>query len=476
MPIDNNKLVTLLKALSKSEIKEFEKFIDSPFFTGGKKLPVNKIKALLKELKKYHPKFSSRNLTKEILYNKMYGGKYRDNTLRDLFSKMHELVYNYITIKQLTVGRFESDFALAVGLFNKKLAGEFEKQINKTLDNLDPDEPNYFLNKYMAIDYLNFYKGRIALYDPNLIQQMYFNFNRFYLLKALQLIMVILNEQRISGHVYEKPMYEELLRHIEENTNMYSDTPEILIYQNLVRMFTTDDEKYYFRLKELKEKYITKLNTVEQNNLYVCLGNYCLSRITGGYNTFHKERFEIDKEYLSSGLIDKKHFLKFPLFASASLNAIALGEYKWVTEFINSSVKRLAPEYRDFAENYIMAELFFKKKEFTKALESLSTINIELDFYKQKVKNLTLKIYVELQHFEEALYLIEASKKFLSKELDMTNEFKTETGRFLNYTRELVLLKIENKPDELQHFSRRMENEPNFREKIWILEKVQIYS
>lgn len=94
----NTKLIQILKIFSKEEIKEFEKFIASPYFSRGRDL-----KPFYKILKSYHPDFKSSNFNYERVFEKLYPKeKYNksgaDNILRVLSYELTRLTEEFITI------------------------------------------------------------------------------------------------------------------------------------------------------------------------------------------------------------------------------------------------------------------------------------------------------------------------------------------------------------------------------------------
>jgi hypothetical protein len=89
--MENSKLAEVLRTFSKDELKEFEKLVVSPFFNNDKNSVL-----LLKELKKFHPGFSSKNLTKENLFSRIYPGKkYNDQVMKNAISILMKMCNEY---------------------------------------------------------------------------------------------------------------------------------------------------------------------------------------------------------------------------------------------------------------------------------------------------------------------------------------------------------------------------------------------
>ncbi|HEY3249711.1 MAG TPA: hypothetical protein VGK25_01205, partial [Ignavibacteria bacterium] len=66
----DTKLINILRTFSKEEMKQFEKFVASPYFHSGKNcMP------LLKQLQKFYPGFDNEKLTYKNIHKKLYPGK-----------------------------------------------------------------------------------------------------------------------------------------------------------------------------------------------------------------------------------------------------------------------------------------------------------------------------------------------------------------------------------------------------------------
>jgi hypothetical protein len=104
--MQKTKLIALLKTFTKQEMKDFEKFISSPYFSPGRNL-----KPLFNVLKKYYPEFNSPNLTHEKIYRKLYPGKKyekkkSEHVLQVLVSEMMSLAEKFVVYDGFESGKF----------------------------------------------------------------------------------------------------------------------------------------------------------------------------------------------------------------------------------------------------------------------------------------------------------------------------------------------------------------------------------
>ncbi len=91
----NSKIISVVRSFSKDEIKEFRKFVDSPFFNKEGKYVLR----FYDEIKKYYPGFDNKSLERSILFYKLYPGKkYDDSIMRKLSSTLQKLAEEYLNL------------------------------------------------------------------------------------------------------------------------------------------------------------------------------------------------------------------------------------------------------------------------------------------------------------------------------------------------------------------------------------------
>lgn len=476
----NNKLHTLLSSFSKDDFKQFRLFAASPFFTSGKNYPMEKIQALLELIRKYFPKLEHESLSKENIFTSLYGSKkYNDTAVRNLFSDLTALVKEFLKYKKYSTQQFEKEHNLLIELFERKLDKEFLRQIDSSFKSFQHRDISceYFYDRFRTYDYKAFYKGRTNITNHEEIQLMYNDFNSFYLLRVLQLFILMVNHESLVNFRFQKLMYEEVMAHIEKNSELYKNVPHVEIYYSLIQMFVKKDEAYFYNLKDLLKRHYSILSEVDKNNLFVCLGNYCLEQISKGNPKFNREKLENDDAYLKSGLLDEKHFINIYLFLGICRNALFIGETEWTGKLLQSKIERIAPEYRDYTKHYITAEILYIQGKYDAALDNLAKINIELPYFKQLIRNLTLKIYYEMKYFEEAKSLAETSDKYLTKGLELNDDVRADLKLFLKYYLKILKIKELKSADdpvsqaELHAIKNDFNSLRYFREKLWLSQK-----
>ncbi|MEO8209396.1 MAG: hypothetical protein ABI840_02460, partial [bacterium] len=90
----NLKFTELLRALDKSEFREFGKFIISPYHNNR-----SEVVRFFDALKNFYPKFNSIYFTEAEIFKKVYPGKkYSDVMMRKLFSLTTNLLMDFFAV------------------------------------------------------------------------------------------------------------------------------------------------------------------------------------------------------------------------------------------------------------------------------------------------------------------------------------------------------------------------------------------
>ena len=475
----NSTLINVLKTFNSEEMQEFSKFISSPYFLLKKKLSSQILSKLFDNLKKSHPEFRSDDINKKRVFEKLYPDKeYNDSIMRNLISNLFKLAERFLIQKEFEYDEVQNNIYLIKQSYRRKLDKHLEKAVisgNKILEGRNKNS-DYYYNKFMIADHESFYMNRKGISIEDKMQECSDYFFHFLIMRSLQIYMLLVNQRTIMKHDYKLILMDEVLEHLSNNLDDYNHIPEIRIYYNLLNLFIKGEEKYYYELKRLKEKHINYLDDIEQNNLYVCLGNFCIKKITEGKTEFNRERFELDKEYIKSGLLEIKQYIKLHLFLSIAMNAIELREYEWVEKFLGDYSDRLPAEYVQFSVNYLNAEMQFAKINYDESLNYLSKIKIDFSYHKQLIRNLTLKVYYETNSLEEAIALIDTSKHFLKRDKQVPQSIRDEYQNIFGYLGELINIRL--KPnisyvDEKNILLKKLNTEEGFRQKNWIVEKVK---
>lgn len=462
------KLTSLLKTFSKQEIKDFEKYLQSPFLnTSGEY-----ILKFFETVKKYYPGFDSDNFTKQNIFKEIYPKeKYNDARMRKLTSETMKLIQDYLGVKAFLNDEQAKGNYILTELKERNSDTLFEskiKELFKLLEKNKVKDYHYYSEKQKLIETLKaFYFNRerkkaIPLFDEEME-----NLSKYFsLLFVHKFIERFMEKRSFTDTEFYLPYFKEIINFAEEN---YSGKENLFdLYYTELLLHINGEEKYYFSLKHLKDKLSDKIHKNSLSLIYFTLTNYATEQFETGKQNYLNELFNLHKEILKKKIFGNI-FSEF-LFMNIVTVALRLDEIKFAEKFISEYKDRMNSDARNDTYNYCLACIFFSKKEFSSALETISRINFALPLHKYLIKNLTLKIYYELNETNSIYSLIDSFKHTVKRDKSVPDNVKILVTNYTNFVKELVRIKSGEKDKE--DIEARIKKETTA-EKSWLLSKVR---
>ncbi|MBL8017285.1 MAG: hypothetical protein JNK43_08450, partial [Ignavibacteria bacterium] len=278
------RITEILSRLSKAELKEFEKFVQSPFFSTGRN-----VYPLLKELKKFHPAFSGKELTEEKIYCRAYGKKeFNNNVFRKLVSGLTAAAEEYIRYRFYSSSEPQRALALSNGyaIINdldgmKKALQQAEKKLSGLKINHDYFEYMYELEQH----YIHYYQSRTDAYTShgtNVIKRSN-NFVMNFLIRLPQQLhdAYVVREGYYSGSemgIIQQFIsfvdIEGFLKSLKEANDANHDIAALYGYTALLWSARGNTE-YFRNALESYKKNLGKLDSMDKYILGILLGTYC---------------------------------------------------------------------------------------------------------------------------------------------------------------------------------------------------------
>ena len=469
------KIIDILTTFSETDLMKFGEFIDSDYF--NKNIISRKLYA---ELIKYAPAFESNSLTKQNLFSVIYPSKkYNEARLLNLLSGLYRLSEDFIAQESFMKKPLVKEHLLLYGINDRNLYKFFDKAYEKIqieIDNKTLRDKEYYKKK-QEIEYEHFANvsntKRMYFLNKEPVQSYQDKFFEYFAVETLMNYSHLLNQKKyVVDHNFNMPFFEPLMDYIKENS--LGNIPTVSIYYNLVLMIRENDEQYYFRIKELMNKHPNILEGVERLNVYTNLINFCIARWI--HNTlkseFHNETFDLYKKIITEGIykFDKITLIGDTVFVNVVQSGLLVKEYNWVEEFINKYFNELAETDRLTTFNLCYALYYFKLKKYESALECLSKMDRKKIYFNIKINSLTLQIYYEMNHYENAFSVIDTYKHFLKDNKKITPHEKVRENNFANDVSNLLKIKSGTKNINKAEFNFHKDTR-NTSYVRWLLEK-----
>lgn len=479
--MQNSKLILALKTLDAKETREFFEYLSSPYF--NKETPVIRLGEVLK---KSYPKFNDRSILKEEVYKKLFPGKkYNDSVMRNVISKTFRLLEDFLTLKE-----FEKNTDYYRTILNLRAVGDrnipflFDKAREKAiglLDELPARDSAYYYLALMYEDELRRFEMRreskLYLKEDN-IQKVADNMSFYIATELMRTYAVMLN---LNKHNFERKLElgfaEGMLRAFEENLVLFKDIHYANLYYNSIKLFITEEEQYFDRVREISRDHYETLPEIDRKNAYVVQINYCAEMVNKGKLEYMKKKLMIYKEILErqAHYEGQAHF-SHVLYNGIAFAAINQGELKWGRDFIEKHKEELTDMHRENSYNTVMSEFYLKKGDTDKALDHLAKVKRNDPLYKEEVYFLLLKIFYSADMTESFYSEIDSFKNFL-KESTQIAERRKKLGRsFASLIKKLYDARQKKKiGEEYDTFSlRKAILENNYvADKFWLLDKLR---
>ena len=465
----NLQLFDSLKTLNKNEFREFEKFVNSPYFNNR-----SEVTRFFAAVKKHYPDFRPESINEEKIFSKVYPGKKFSNVLmRKLVSLTSNLMFEFTAIKGFRDDKLGFGVKLLYTLYDMNLSAMFEKQAKKmktvfktTLINAD-----YYDYKFKYTSKVNGYFSEIdAVSTIPKFQNELDDFVEYFIITSLIIYHRLIAYSSLYNVSYDMKFYDEVMGFVK--TGGYKDNLLITMYYYMIMLFDSENEEYFFKMKDFWKKNKSALVYIFQNNIYVGLLNFSINRIKAGDFKYRKLLFEITNEVLKEDIILKgTGRIQSAMFSAIIRNAASLKEFEWIDNFIKKYTQHLASELTNESLIYAYAVIEFEKGNFKRSLKNISSINIEKLILKINAKNLTIMNYYELKYFDELESFIDAYKHFLKREKSVTDYYHTNINLLIKYVIQLIKLSSNKDLNSATLLKKQLENIPYFILKEWILEK-----
>lgn len=487
--MQNTKLFNLLNSFSKEELKEFTKFINSPFHNSNKK-----IIELFIFLKKYLNTPGSTIPELKDIYPKIYPGKeYNSFILRNLLSNMVKLVEEFIAV---------SNFKNDPKLIEKKLLESFragshtvlyEKRIEDIIKNLGKNkikDEKYFLEMHdILFERRTFEEQKI---QPGKRQEIYDSINDeansliiFFVTLMLKKYFSILNYKRSINFSHNIHLYQDIMKILDTNRNLPKENLLLEILYSFLKLYeTNNDNKLYFKLKSLVLKNRKLIPPDDYKNFGIELYNYAKSRRASNDDEFKTETYELLKQLVKEDVFSEEKYMTAHSYINIAASAFFEKDFHWAESFIENYRSKTFPKQRDNAYNYNLSVLTYLKANespdiparnrlYNKSIEIISKVKSEDFYYMIRIKKHLIKIYYVLEEFENLDNTLLTFKQYLNQNDKMSNDFKEVNFTFISYINKLKNLRQNPIKNKGRALIKEIELKEKMELKAWFIDRIK---
>ncbi|HMQ89149.1 MAG TPA: hypothetical protein PKB07_16240 [Flavilitoribacter sp.] len=441
--MEKSLLVRSLKGLSAAELSRFGEFVHSPYF--NKREDLNRLCACLLA---FGPAFEDPGLEKKQFYRTVFGAaEYRELPFNNLISDLLKLLYEFVALEELSGKESLKKDLLLGGLLERDMPQQAERQI-KSWSLVQEKRPHrnfdYYYGEYRRFeqqDRLNLGKGKRG-YDESL-QQASDHLDRYYVANKLRIACDMTSRNAVVQAGYECHHLDLIQNMALRDSSGLQEDPAFQVYAKTLDMLRGADSSRDFQ--ELKHLLIEKGGQFprwELRTLYNYALNFCVRQINSGRTDYYREIWDLYQALLKENILFTEGHLTQWTYINIITAGIRLQEYDWTEAFIHAYKDYLLPEEQYNVYTYNLAALYFERKDYGLALQTLHDVEFTDAFYHLAAKIIQLKSYYELEETEAFFSLAEASRKFLSRNRQLSEYQKRSNEAFLRLARRLYEIRL----------------------------------
>jgi hypothetical protein len=396
--MENSTLIQILNTFTREEIKEFNLYVESPFFNRNKN--VIRLFALLK---KEFPKFKNERIMKENLFKQIFPGeKYNEENMKTIIYLLTRLAEKYMAYQKFREEPFGERYKLLASLDKRKLDKHFRKYEKITEEELNEIKG---IDLELINDKISFGKIKSTFYSERNYDELIYKTE---LKTGEQIISAFFIEIFRQINLFDRIEYlnfglgvnfaAELMNNVNFSgfikslqKQSFENLPALEIYYNMYNFLKeTGGSDNYIKFKNSFQDNAEFLGKSEQYILSTLMVNALHYKHMENSIQYGRELFEAYKILLGLYEYSGDQYLRSVIYTNVLRLAVQFKEYEWTENYIKEYSSKLPPEHTVNMMYYSMAYLSFAKKEFQKTLEYASKINFSTFQMKYYLRNLQL--------------------------------------------------------------------------------------
>ncbi|MCO6489243.1 MAG: hypothetical protein J5I98_12540 [Phaeodactylibacter sp.] len=439
----NASLIGLLRTLSARERTRFGHYACSPFFNRHEK-----VVELYSWLNGFAPAFDAEEMSRAAAWAALFPDEpYNNARLDNFISDLLQLLYGFLAYLQYE-RRPAAEKRL---LINELLERDADKHIvrnarraRQLLLRQAGRSYEFFLEQarleqQLDLCELNRQQRRFTAH----LQQESDALDRYYWCNKLRIACDMASRNAVINAGYNCRFLEDVRKVCRESGALQEQPALHLYYQALLMLEQPQEEAHYFGLKGLLLEKPEVVTADELRTLYHYALNHCIRQINSGSGSYYAEVFRLYELMLERELLFVHGQLTEWSFKNIVTTAIRTRAFEWAERFIRQYQPFLPEDGRLNAVAYNRAALCYARAEYKQALLQLQDVEFTDTSYHLGAKIIQLKSYYELDEPEAFFALVEAFKKYLLRNREISGYRKSANAAFLNLARKIYELRLE---------------------------------
>ena len=466
-------IVKILKKLSKTELRELGKFVQSPYFNSRAEV-VQLYDALTQSLDAPPSVYEKEKLFALIAPTSR---AYDDAQMRQWIHQLLKVIKAYFVQKEIEDNKTEHQLLLAKAFRKRGIDEFFEKEIENTgLLNSQQSYRHadfYFKNYQIELERIEYLTMTLRKEIPYEI--IISSLTDFFIIEVLRLSCVTLSYKATSQHNFDLPLLNPVLDYLKEHDYMIEKMDirkgsVLKMYYHIFKAMETGSDRNFSELKNLLNDYWQELPETECRTIYSLAFNFCARKINSGKNEYLQHYFELNQSGFSNGRLLENGIISKFMYKNAATSGLRLEKYDWVRQFLDDYKPFLHSKEREAVYSYNLATYYFRKKDYDNAQILFQRADFGDILTNLAAKAMLLRIYVETNSEDALESLLDSFQTYIQRQ----KEIGYYKDNYLNFIRIVRKIRHLNPNDKAQKKAlwEEVSAMKNIVEKDWLLEKL----
>jgi hypothetical protein len=390
------KILSLLQAFDKEEIKLLEQFLHSPVVNPHK--DVWKLYCLLKPVLQKNEV----EIDKQYLCRRLFPGEVADlNKLYHVNSYLLKTTELFLIWQEQQKRLFSNDLHLAQAYEKKGLPEAASSRLDK-LRQQHQKQPlrhsGYFFDEYRLQVELFSRARKEGRTRPFNFEEMSDALDTAYFVEKLKNACIMLSHQALVNTQYSMGLLDTILAHADLG-QLLSIPAVAVYYQAFQALSFPEEDRYFLQLKQLLVDCGALFPSAELRDIYLLAINFCIRRINSGQSAYVAEVFELYQTGLENGAFLEDGLLSRWTYNNIVIAGLKLKQYDWIYRFIHQYKDMLPHNHREGSLNFNLAKYYYETGDYVRAMPLLSQMEYDDVLHNLGAKVLLAKMYYELEEW-----------------------------------------------------------------------------
>ncbi len=443
------KIAQLLKSLHPDEYKDFEKFLQSPFF----KVSDQYLK-FFRYLCKHHPSFELEKAALQAAYQRCYGrDSFTESKLYNLLSGMSKQVEDYLVVHMVIPSEGKEgqlyNQLLVSSLGNRNMGAYYRKEalqlIADTSNRVEKDADDYLMLHQLHQEvYFNPDTPKFTEDPPHLkLSADYLDL--YYCIAKLRTATEMKARERLLNVRYEQPLLEAVLER-SAAPELLETHPVLAIYHLLVNLHSSMDEPGFIALMTVFIEKRPLLPRFDQLMLLKHLINSGISLVTRDI-VIEPELLTLYKLALEVDMLTDNNRITHPTFINIANLGSYCGDFDWTNAFIAQFSPMLEEKIRQAAIDLAFAGVYHNQGMLDEAQSRLTPAIYTIQFFDIMARSLLLRIVFDryILYGKDCEFLsaqVKSFEKYIQFK-NLTPEKKKIYLNWVRFVRKMLIVKNE---------------------------------